>query len=173
VLALAPAVFLSDLDYLVPGEHRVLTHTLTLPAALLGLLVLAWHRSAPAAGRGRFSDYVTAPGWPLVGLLMAYYLTAHAIMDVFTGGVVLLWPFSNTNFFVDVRIILDTSTNTFTPEAETGTSQGPFPLDPKYEWFTNEHAAEFAFVVAALLTAAVLWVRRRGRAKVAEAAQKP
>jgi hypothetical protein len=146
VVLLAPTIFLSDLDYAVPGEHRVWTHTLLWPALLFAIVVVLWRRRAPEGVS--LLDFAAQPGGPLALLLIAYYLTAHAILDVFTGGVVLFWPISNLNVYLDIHVFIDTSTNQVEPQAEGGTTDGPFPLDPLYEWVSPEHAAVLAFLLA-------------------------
>jgi len=162
VMWMAPTIFLSDLDYLVPGEHRVYTHNLFIPVLVMLVLGLWWRK------RGRlepFMEFASRPGKPVALLLMAYYMAAHSVMDVFTGGVVLLWPISNFNYYIDFEIYLNTSTNTFEPVAEAGRSNGPFPLDPVYSWFTMEHAAVLGFILVVAFVALGWRLVRRLRAR--------
>jgi hypothetical protein len=160
VMALAPTTFLADIDYLAPGEHRVYTHTLLIPAAFLGLVWLMW-RSARV---GRFWEYAIRPGLPLGFVLTAYYLTAHAIMDVFTGGVALLWPIIGINFYIDYSVNIDLVNGQVTQHAESGGTAQPFPLDQSYPWVTNEHSAIVGFVVAVGVCAWAIMLWRAWRA---------
>jgi hypothetical protein len=164
VIGLAPTIFLADIDYVFPNEHRVYTHNLLLPALLVGVLALLWRRQAGRVPEPkRFWEFARQPGWPVALLLTAYYLTAHDIMDVFTGGVLLLWPLSNVNFYAYFEIYLNTANNTLEPQAEAGATQGPFPLDPDYPWVTAEHTAILGFLLAVALVALGVWLGRRGR----------
>lgn len=160
VIGLAPTVFIQDLDYLLPGEHRVVTHTALIPLGIFFALALWWRR------RGRlepFWEFARQPGKPVVLLLLSYYMVSHVVLDVFTGGVVLFWPLSDVNYYASFHLILDTSTNTITPETEAGRTDGPFPLAPQYEWFTYEHAAIVAFLGLVAAPAAAAWMVRRVR----------
>ncbi|MFO1533551.1 MAG: metal-dependent hydrolase, partial [Thermoplasmatota archaeon] len=175
VMAMAPTTFVADIDYLVPSSwahamgldhvHRVVTHTLVLPAAVLGGLYLAWRSRARTTTP--FWDYARRPGWPLAALLLCYYLAAHAVMDVFTGGVVLFWPFLDTNFYFVFQVNLDLTKGPIPevkPYAEPGTSPGPFGLDEDYPWLTTEHSAMLAAALAVLVVGGLrrAWVRLRG-----------
>lgn len=165
VILLAPVTYLADLDYLVPGEHRVWTHTLLIPFLLLGIVWLL--RRKRKLGEQSFWAFATTPGWPLVLTLTSYFLTAHAIMDVFTGGVALFWPILPTNFLVDLSIDINLQTGEVLPHGEAQANPEPAPLDPAYPWFTNEHAAILAFLFVVGLTAAgVFWGRRLRRKRI-------
>src|SRR5438105_3068689 len=118
VIGLAPTIFLADIDYAFPDEHRVYTHNLVLPGLLLLAVALLWRRAAGRVpGPLRFWDFARQPGWPLALLLTSYYLAAHDLMDVFTGGVLLLWPLSHVNFYASFEIFLNTATNQLQPQA--------------------------------------------------------
>jgi hypothetical protein len=162
VLALAPTTFLADIDYVVPNEHRVYTHNLLIPALLFGALALLWRRQAGRVPEPkRFWEFARQPGWPVALLLTAYYLAAHDLMDVFTGGVLLLWPFSNLNFYASYEVYFHPATNSFKPQGEAGTTQGPFPLDQDYPWLTAEHTAVLGFLLAVGLASLAAWLWRR------------
>jgi len=145
---LAPVVWVPDLDYLSPGEHRVFSHNVWIPLAFLVALVVLWRRRAPEATLGSF---VATPGWPVALGLLAYYWASHILLDVFAGGVVLFWPLLNTNFYVDYEIYINTRTNQPIPQGEAGTSPGAPEVDPMYPWLTYEHTAFLAFFAAVLL----------------------
>lgn len=164
VLALAPVTYLADIDYLFPGEHRVYTHTLLIPGLLLGIVALLWRRQAGRVAEPlRFWDFARQPGWGLGLLLSAYFLAAHDLMDVFTGGVALFWPLLPTNFFIDSTINIDLVHRTITPQVDTGATPEPAPLDDNYPWLTDEHSAILAFLAAVGLTALLVRLRRRSK----------
>jgi hypothetical protein len=161
VIALAPTTFLADIDYVFPNEHRVYTHNLLLPALLLGIVALLWRRQAGRVPAPKpFWQFARQPGWPLGLLLTAYYLAAHDVMDVFTGGVLLFWPLSRVNIYAYFEVYLNTASNTLEPQAEAGATQGPFPLDPNYPWLTAEHTAILGFLLCVGLVAPGVWLRR-------------
>jgi membrane-bound metal-dependent hydrolase YbcI (DUF457 family) len=161
VLLLAPVTYLADIDYLFPNEHRVYTHTLLIPALLLGAVALLWRRAAKAGEDAGFWAFARRPGWPVALLLAAYYLAAHDVMDVFTGGVALLWPLWPTNYYVDYSITIDLVHRTVTPQVETGATPQPAPLDESYPWLSPEHSAILAFLFAVGLVAFGAWLGRR------------
>lgn len=160
-LLLAPVVFVPDLDYLVQSQHRAVTHSVLIPAALLLAVVVLWRRRDAAA---RFWEFATRPGSPVALSLSSFYVASHLLMDVFAGGVVLLWPFTQTNFFLAFEILLDTGTNTFTPAGEGGTSEGAPSLSPVYPWVSTVDTAVAAFLAATLAgwSAVLAWRRARG-----------
>jgi hypothetical protein len=163
VLLLAPLVWLPDLDYLVQSQHRAVTHSVLIPVLLLAAVAGLWRRRDPDA---RFWEFATRPGAPVALSLSAYFLAGHVLMDVFAGGVVLLWPFSWTNYYLAFEILLDTGTNTFSPGAEGGTSEGAPALTPLYPWVSTVDTAIAAFLAATLAAwgAVRAWRRFRGTA---------
>jgi membrane-bound metal-dependent hydrolase YbcI (DUF457 family) len=160
VLMLAPFAFAPDLDYLLQSEHRALTHSLFVPLLLLAAVVVLWLRRDRAAG---FWEFATRPGAPVVLTLASYFVAGHILMDVFAGGVVLLWPVLDLNVFLGFEILLDTANNTFTPAGEAGTSEGAPALSPLYPWVSTVDTAVAAFLAACLLGWASLRVWRRAR----------
>lgn len=163
VLLTLPVVWLVDADYLIPSQHRALTHSILIPLALLAAVVVLWRRRDAKAP---FWDFATRPGAPVVLAMLAYYWTSHLLLDLFQGGVVLLWPLVNTNFYLAFEILLDTGNNTFTPGSEAGTSEGAPELTPLYPWFSTEHTAYLAFLTACAVGGAGAWAWRKatGRA---------
>jgi hypothetical protein len=160
-LLLAPAVWLPDLDYLVQSQHRAVTHSAFVPLALLAAVVVLWRRRDPAA---RFWEFATRPGAPVVLGLLAFYVASHELMDVFAGGVVLLWPLSHTNFFADFELVLHTQTNTFEPVGEAGTAQGTPEISDDYPWLSTVDTAVLVFLGACLAAwlAVRAWRTARG-----------
>lgn len=161
VLFLAPTVWLPDLDYLVQSEHRAVTHSALIPLALFAAVVALWRRRDPEA---RFWEFATRPGAPVALGLMAFFTGSHLLMDVFAGGVVLLWPLVNTNFFADFELILHTETNQFEPVGSAGTEQGPPEVSDDYAWLSYVDTAMLVFLGACLAAwlAVRAWRRARG-----------
>lgn len=143
VLALLPLSLLPDVDFFVP-PHRALFHSAFLVAALLALW---WHWRGTLAGRAAAC---------LVG---AYYLGSHSLMDLFAGGVVPFWPLSDTNFYFDAYVLIDTGTLEFFPTLQPGTEPGVPTVSPLYEAFNGDHAA----IVALSLVVSGAWAVKRAR----------
>jgi hypothetical protein len=162
-LLYVPMVWAPDLDYLVQSQHRAVTHSVLIPLALLAVVALLWRRRDPSA---RFWEFATRPGAPVGLSLSAFYVASHELMDVFAGGVVLLWPFTYTNFFTDFQIILDTGSNTFEPTGSAGTEPGTPALSPQYPWVSYVDTAVAAFLGAcgAGWLAVRQWRKARGTA---------
>lgn len=158
VFATVPIVWLIDADYLIPSQHRAITHSILIPLALFAAVVVLWRRREP---RARLGAFLTRPGAPVVLTMLAYYWASHLVLDLFQGGVVLLWPLVNTNFYLAFEILLDTGNNTFTPGSEAGTSEGAPELSPLYPWFSTEHTAYLAFLAACATVGAAVWVWRK------------
>jgi hypothetical protein len=161
VLLYLPMVWVPDLDYLVQSQHRAVTHSILIPLVLLAALAVLWWRRDRAA---RFWEFATRPGAPVGLSLSAFYLASHSFMDVFAGGVVLLWPLTYTNFFTDFQIILDTGSNTFEPVGSAGTEQGTPQLSPTYPWLSYVDTAVAAFLAACVTgwLAVRQWRKARG-----------
>lgn len=161
VLMWAPLVWVPDVDYVLPALHRAASHSVFIPLLLTAVLVWLWRRRDPTA---RFPEFATRPGAPANLTLASFYLASHLVMDVFQGGVVLLWPLWNVTLFLGFQIVLDTATNTFEPAGDAGSMEGAPPLSARYEWFSTTDAAVTAFLVAFGLGWVVLrlWQRWRG-----------
>lgn len=157
VVLFLPMVWAPDLDYLVQSQHRAVTHSVLIPLAILAAVVVLWRRRDPTA---RFWEFATRPGWPVGLSLSSFYLASHILMDVFAGGVVLLWPFTYTNFYTDFQIILETGSNTFEPTGSSGTEPGPPQLSQRYPWLSYVDTAVAAFLATCL---AGWWGVRRWR----------
>lgn len=52
--------------------------------------------------------------------IISFYLTSHLILDMFTGGIFLFYPFYNNVFFANVELLL--RHDSFTPDIEYGIS---------------------------------------------------
>jgi membrane-bound metal-dependent hydrolase YbcI (DUF457 family) len=157
ILLLAPLVWVPDLDYIIPEQHRAVTHTVWIPIAIFAGLLWLWRRRDPSA---RFGEYSTRPGAPANLTLASYYIGSHLFLDIFAGGVVLFWPVLNTNFYYLFEIYLDTSNNTFTPYQEGGTESGAPALAPIYRWVSAVDTAIVAFLALVAAVWLLIWLRR-------------
>lgn len=166
VWGLAFVAWVPDVDYLIPGSHRAWTHNVWIPLAFLGASWMVARRQ-----REPWGSWVVRPGWGLALLLCAYYWASHLVLDFFAGGVVLLWPLLDVNIHYSFEIFVDTSTNTFLPEQQTGTSPGAPELAPVFTWLSYEHTATLAFLASLGLGPLVrrLWRRMRKPSKKEEA----
>ncbi len=160
ILALSPLVWLPDLDYAIQSVHRAVTHSVFIPMALFAAVYILWKKNDPDA---RFWEFATRPGHPANLLLASFFVGSHLLLDVFQGGVVLLWPVNNTNFYLAFEILLDTGKNTFAPAGEAGTSEGAPELSPLYPWFSTEHTAIAVFLAACLAGGIGLWAWRKAK----------
>lgn len=158
---LAPMVWVPDLDIFVPGlSHRSILHSIWVPLGFLVALRWMWTNS----GVQRFWDYALTPGGPQTLLLMAYYWTSHLILDIFTGGVLLFWPWDRA-FYFDLYIQIDTVNKQIEPQVGPGTELGAPPISPLYEWVSFPDGAVLAFCVVCF----VFWIGwRLGRGRAAE-----
>lgn len=154
-------VWAPDLDYVVQSQHRAATHSVLIPMLLVAAVVVLWRRRDPTS---RFLEFATRPGAAVGLTLGTYYVGSHLLLDLFQGGVVLFWPLLDTNFFLGFTILLDTGQNKFMTEGEGGTSVGAPELSPVYPWFSYEHAAILAFLLAcgAVALGVRAWRRRAG-----------
>ncbi len=166
VMWMAPVVWVPDLDYFSPGEHRVWTHNLWIPLALLLACIVLWRRRDPTS---RFLAFAARPGWPVALLLASYYWASHLLLDIFAGGVLLFWPLSNLDFFLFYEIHVNLQTGETTPIAEGGATPGAPELSTDYAWLNYEHTAVLAFLAVVGLAALALWVRRQRRAVLGRA----
>lgn len=142
VWALWPLTFLPDIDYFVSDIHRALTGNvfILLPFAA----ALAWSLR-PDHKRPELTE------WMAIALV---YLGSHLLMDVFTGGSVLLWPISDYNVCYLLYINVRTATNTLEPHFEACGAPGIPRVAEVYPWLSVTEGAMLAFVIPAGLVAA-------------------
>lgn len=86
VIYLLPLAVISDLDH-VFFMHRALLHNLFIPLIFLGAAMI--HQS---------------PHLRFMLITGAVYTASHMILDMFGGGVGLLYPFTSTMFFIDAGL---------------------------------------------------------------------
>lgn len=155
ILMWSPIVWVPDLDYFFAVEyHRALLSNIWIPLILIGVLVWLWKRRAPEMP---FWQFVWRPGAPGALLLVTYFFLAHILMDIFAGGVVLLWPLTDTNFYLFYAIVVDTATNEPTMFAEGGTESGIPQVSETFTWVSAVDTAVVAFLVVAWLS--WMWYR--------------
>ena len=149
ILLWAPMVWVPDLDYFFAvAYHRALLSNIWLPLLMAGGLAWMWRKRDPAAA---FWEYATRPGAPGGLLLTCYYFLSHILMDIFAGGVVVLWPLSLANVFLFFQIRVDTATNTPVTDAAGGLEQGVPEIAADYTWLSAIDVAVSAFLITCIL----------------------
>lgn len=152
VFALWPLTIAPDFDYFF-GFHRATLGNVFILVPFAAALAYAWwpDRRRPAVAT-----------WMLVAIA---YLGSHLLMDLFTGGSVLFYPFSDYTFCYDARILVVTATNQVQPTFAPCGRGGIPTVAPLYPWLSAVDAAIFALVLPVGLAAgASAWWRARGRA---------
>lgn len=147
VLLAWPLTHAPDIDYWL-APHRAVAHNVfvLLPFILVG--IWAW-------GRGR-ADLVQ---WMVI---VSIYLGSHMAMDVFAGGVTLLYPLSDITTCYYARIDVVTATNTPFLDAGRCTYTGYGVVPEIYNWLPSTEAAMLVFLIPATI-AAVAWSAWRSR----------
>ncbi|MBW3582497.1 MAG: hypothetical protein KY455_05290 [Euryarchaeota archaeon] len=179
VLKWLPFAVLSDLDfifnffgYYVLGSdlllHRAVGHTafIGLPTAILWFVL--WRRMMkrdPELHWASFRDKWSAFGhvrWGYPAVLMTLYLESHVVLDMFQGGVTLLWPLLNVYVYPRIIVWFNTETGAFLLEPEVQTGSGAPALSPLYPAITPE---EVGIVLLSLIAAlaALYFEYRAGR----------
>jgi membrane-bound metal-dependent hydrolase YbcI (DUF457 family) len=152
VLLAWPLTHLADLDYVV-GYHRATMHNVwvLLPFAV----ALAWSLR-PSTPNRELAE------WMAVCLT---YLGSHLLMDVFAGGITLLYPFSRFTLCWDWSIDVVTATNDLRVNWGPCSFTGIPVVAEVYPWLPWNEAAFLAFLVPATLVALAwrLTVRLRAR----------
>lgn len=130
-----PFTLLPDVDYFL-GVHRATTMNVFFLAGVL----LVTHGLARAFDRARARIWTVTAG---------AYLASHILMDVFTGGVVLFYPVSVTNYCWFWYIEAVTATNDVTVYWEPCISEGPPVVSTVYPVLDTDQAAMIAFLAVA------------------------
>lgn len=153
VLWLWPLSVLPDLDYFF-GLHRALTvNAFILLPGLVGL----WR------------DPKRREWW----LIATLYLASHVVMDVFDGGVALLYPITTYTTCISAGVNVVTATNTVRPYWEDCSyggeqggliGEGPWnsgtpPVYQEYAWMVPHEVGILTFLLPT--TAVLLWRRWR------------
>lgn len=165
------AAWLNDIDFLgwplhlafgIPNVHRALFHNVWL---LLGLLALSWNGWTKwrREGHVRLTEFAQKhPGF----FLVPFYYFTHLVFDVFAGGITAFWPLSQTTYFWNFEIDVDTTRPIPTPifVSDPGTVAGTPDVSQIYLWMTDE---QFAFFLVYLVALGLwyLYDRRRRRDK--------
>lgn len=148
VLILWPLTHLPDIDYLLI-PHRALAHNVWILLPFLGVGIWAWRK-----GRVELTQAM---------IIGSIYVASHIVMDIFAGGVTLLYPLSNytTCYYAEIKVV--TATNTPFLDAGRCSFDGIPTVATIYTWLPSTEAALLAFLIPATL--AVLawraWWRRR------------
>jgi hypothetical protein len=158
VWILLPLTLLPDADYFLPGLHRAALTNLWVLAIPLALYVIATTRphlrpvdDLPAIGGAR--------EWALIALV---YLGSHLVMDMFTGGIVPLYPLSDWTACFYGYIEVETATNT--PHFYFGqcSHDGIPQVIDVYTYLDLDETAMWAFVLPTLAALAMTtFIRRR------------
>ena len=91
IFALSPIAIIPDIDILY--DHRGLLHNIFIP---IGILV--------------FSKFLSEKWKPTLTIISVYFIS-HIILDVFNGGVGILYPLYNMLFVVKTEILLTKDTH--------------------------------------------------------------
>lgn len=149
VLLAWPFTHLPDVDYLFE-PHRAVAHNLfiLLPFVAVGIYAL---RTA----RRELAEYMLVAG---------IYVASHLVMDIFAGGVTLLYPLSlhTTCYYAEIRVV--TATNEPFLDAGRCSFEGVPTVSAVYTWLPSTEAALLVFLVPAT-AAAIAWGFRRQRSE--------
>ncbi len=161
LLLWAPLALVPDLDYFFAKEyHRALLSNIWIPLALAATLFVLWRVRDPTS---RLGEYMWRPGAPGNVALSTYYIGGHLLMDVFAGGVSLLWPLTPRNFYLFFNIVVDTETNQPVVTGEGGTEPDIVTVSPQFEWWSTIDSAMATLTAVTLLVwLAWRWWGRRG-----------
>ncbi len=86
ILLLAPLAIAPDFDTFV-SQHRALLHNMFIPLLLLLLGYVIKEKKT-------------------IFTIASVYIASHVVLDMFDGGVVLLYPFYNKMAFVDASLVM-------------------------------------------------------------------
>ncbi len=119
-LLMLPFTLIHDIDYWI-GTHRATLHNIfvVLPALFLWY---KWRNEPP--------QRATYAG------VSAYYLASHVFLDLFAGGVVLLYPLWNMNIYLNCRVLVETATDTIIPTCTTELGRGAPTVVDVYTWIS-------------------------------------
>lgn len=150
VWILWPLTLAPDLDYFF-GFHRATLGNVFI--LLPFLLVLAWSLRPKARDWNRVE-------WMGIAIV---YLGTHLLMDTFTGGTVLFYPFTDYTYCFVAAIDVVTATNTPIYYFEPCSREGIPTVSPVYPWLSVTEGAMLAFLLPAALVCSAysLWQRRR------------
>lgn len=141
VLIAWPFTHLPDIDYILE-PHRAAGHNLFILLPILAVGIFAWRTA-----RLELAEYMVVAG---------IYVASHIVMDIFAGGVTLLYPLSlhTTCYYAQIRVV--TATNDPFLEAGRCSYDGIPVVAEVYTWLPSSEAALLVFLVPAAL-AAIAW----------------
>lgn len=148
VLLAWPLTHLPDLDYVI-GFHRATGHNLFVLLPFVAVGAWAWRN-----GRAPLTEWM---------IIATVYVGSHLLMDVFAGGVTLLYPLSvhTTCYYAEIQVV--TATNTPFLDAGRCSFEGVPTVSPLYTWLPYTEAALLAFLVPGTLAVLGWRAWRRGR----------
>lgn len=148
VLFAWPFTHLPDIDYWLE-PHRAAGHNLFILLPLVGVGLFALRTA-----RRELAEYMLVAG---------IYMASHIAMDIFAGGVTLLYPLSSftTCYYAQIRVV--TATNTPFLDAGRCSHEGVGQVAEVYTWLPSTEAALLFFLVPATLAVLAwrLWRRRK------------
>ncbi len=148
ILAWLPLALVPDADYfLARAFHRAAFHNVWIPLILTAAMIIVWRRQDPDAS---FGEFAWRPGTPVNLLLANYFLASHVFMDLFAGGISVLWPLTPRNFYFTFQILVDTATNQPVTTIDGGTEPDIVTVSPKYEWWSVIDTAVASFLAVAI-----------------------
>lgn len=154
VWVLWPLTFAPDLDYLFELHRAALTNVFVLLPIIIAM-VWTWREGK----RNAFE-------WWLVAFV---YITSHMLMDMFTGGIVPLWPLSDYTVCYYANVLVHTTDNSYSLDYGACSHEGIPQVIEYYPWLSDPDAAMLAFLLPAALVVATYWYWRGRRAKANEA----
>lgn len=158
VWILWPLTFVPDLDYFVAfGLHRAATGNVFILLPFLAGLAYSYQKQRPELRQ-----------WMAIAIA---YLASHLVMDVFTGGSVLLWPLTDYTYCYYATILVTTATNTPYLDLGACSREGIPQVAEVYPWLGYTDSAILSFVLPVALLMAALQLRahlRQRRASPAE-----
>lgn len=178
VLKWVPFAVINDFDfifnfigyYILKSDlllHRAILHNVFvgLPTAIIA--VVLWRRMLRDHPSLRSESWRTrweafgAVRWGYGMVLATVFLLSHVFLDMFAGGVTLLWPIWNVYVYPQFIIWIDTQTGLpTTPTATVHTGEGAPALTPVYPWLTPGDLALLLLALIALVATLIAESRR-------------
>lgn len=151
VWILWPLTHLPDMDYFF-GFHRATTGNVFVVLPALALAAYWWRKKE----RGKAE-------WAFIA---GVYLGTHILMDVFTGGSVLFYPFSDYTYCYLAAVDVVTATNTPIYYFQPCSREGIPTVSPLYPWLSVSEGAMLSFLVPAGIVALGVFLVRSGRVRL-------
>ncbi|NJD78416.1 MAG: metal-dependent hydrolase [Candidatus Methanoperedens sp.] len=88
ILMLLPLAIVPDLDTFA-AQHRALLHNIFIPLMLL------------------LFGFLASKGKRTIFMISSVYLASHVVLDMFGGGVALLYPFYDKMIYISASLVMD------------------------------------------------------------------